>query len=455
MKQLLIRDGMIFTSDGFKKGSIVINDGLIEEIVQQVKINEHHFSKVIDATDSWILPGFIDAHVHFNDPGREEWEGFKTGSRAAAAGGITTVIDMPLNSSPSAVTAQLLLNKQIHLQVRSVIDYGLWAGITSDNVEHFDELKKMNDQGIVGFKAFLSNSGIEDFPAIKKNQLQQAMGTVKKLNSILALHAEDQDLTEERTKKLKVNRHDRLAFLESRPQQAEYVAIEHALGLAEKTGAAVHFVHVSCPEAIELINHYKQKGVDVTVEICPHYLLFTDEDFIKVGPILKCAPPLRSVNTVEELWECIAKGWVDTIGSDHSPCPLDMKTVGNDDIWKAWGGIQGVQFAFPFLLSAALERGFSIEEILPLMTSNVAKRFHLQSKQGKIEVGQQADLTLYQPTNKNKVNKSDILTKNDYSPYEQLEANGKIQATLVRGELVYERNSEFDPSLYGLGIKLN
>jgi allantoinase len=453
LQRLLIKNGNVYTNGTLKCLSIVIINGIIEELVQaEETIDEKDFNVIIDARGSVVLPGFIDAHVHFNDPGREEWEGFMTGSTAAAAGGITTVFDMPLNSSPSAVTSDLIRAKQTHLQTRSVIDYRLWGGITADNVENVEELKKMKEQGIVGFKAFLSNSGIDDFPAITKKQLKQAMVAAKELNTILALHAEDEELIAKKTKQLlEAGQSDRYAFLESRPPEAEYFAIEHVLQLAEETGADIHLVHVSCPDAIQLISQYKQQGVKVTIEVCPHYLLFTDHDFVREGPILKCAPPLRSDRTVEKLWNFLKLGMIDTIGTDHSPCPLEMKTVGNDVIWKAWGGVQGVQFAFPYLLDTALERGFTINDIIPLCTSNVAKRFGLTRKTGLIEVGHEADITIYKLGEKNRVNKSDILTKNAYSPYEGLEANGVILATIVRGQLVYEKNGNPKYSLFGYG----
>ncbi|OIJ18074.1 allantoinase [Anaerobacillus alkalidiazotrophicus] len=450
--QLVIKNGKVFIDQTFKNVDVFVKDGLIEKILPIEQQELENGITVVDANGCYVFPGFIDSHVHFNDPGREEWEGFETGSEAAAVGGMTTIFDMPLNSSPSVVNTKILDEKKKHLQTRSTIDFGLWAGITADNVRNKEELKLMRDNGIVGFKAFLSESGISDFACLSKEQLKEAMLISKKLGTVLALHAEENEQIQMYTTALiENNRVDRQAFLESRPLKAEFAAIKHALSLIEQTKASVHFVHVSSSEAIELIFQYKEQGYDVTVEVCPHYLLFSDQDFLQKGPILKCAPPLRDLETIEKLWGCIEKGWVDTIGSDHSPCLYSMKEVGEENIWKAWGGIQGVQFAFPFFIGEATRRGIPLETILPMMTENVGKRFGLRNK-GTIKVGYDADLTIFKPNEKYIVTKSDILFRNKYSPYENVETIGKVVITIVRGNIVHDEKRELKPPNIGLEI---
>ncbi|TES54153.1 allantoinase AllB [Halalkalibacterium halodurans] len=444
VKQLMIKNGTVYTDGTFKRAHVIVHKGLVEQIIlSKTEVDESNFLKVVDASDSYVLPGFIDSHVHFNDPGREEWEGFYSGSRAAAAGGTTTVFDMPLNSSPSVTNTHILEMKKKHVSSRSWIHYGLWGGITAANVGDEEELKGMKEAGVIGFKAFLSDSGIGDFEKISKDQLKEAMIKAKKLDAILALHAEDQDLIEHYTAQLLLDkRTDRQAFLNSRPPSAELAAITDALKKVEQTKVSVHFVHVSSPLAIELINQYKENGFDVSVEVCPHYLLFDEQDFLNVGPLLKCAPPLRSRDMVEELWKCVERGWVDIIGTDHSPCPIQMKSEGDQNIWKAWGGIQGIQFGFQFFLQEAMKRGFSIEKLIPLLTSNVAKRFGLSEKKGDIQAGYDADLTIVKMNRQWSVNKSNTYTRHPYSPYEKLEATSKIMATVVSGDVIYE-NDQF------------
>ncbi|WP_209123767.1 allantoinase AllB [Alkalihalobacillus sp. BA299] len=454
MKQLIIKNGLVYRNRTFQQVDLIVQNNKIESIVQSnVNSNDQIALQVINATGCYVLPGFIDAHVHFNDPGRETWEGFLTGSKAAAAGGITTVFDMPLNSSPSVISSLILKNKKEHVCSRTFIDFGLWGGITAENISNEFELMRMKEAGIVGFKAFLSESGISDFLFLSKDQLKEAMIVCKKLNSLLALHAEDQSLIEHYTSQLqKDQRRDHQAFLNSRPLSAELSAIHHALSLVEETGASVHFVHVSSPEAIELISYYKEKGCNVTVEVCPHYLLFSDHDFLRTGPILKCAPPLRDLDTIEKLWKCIENGWVDTIGTDHSPCPISMREVGNDNIWLSWGGIQGVQFGFPFFIGEAVRRGIPLEKVVPLMTSNVANRFDLRQTKGSIEIDNDADFTIFDPNHSYVVKSSDILFKNQYSPYIDKETRGRVVLTIVRGSIVYDQRRQLKDTLLGKAV---
>ncbi|SDY18335.1 allantoinase [Evansella caseinilytica] len=440
MKQLLLKNGRVFIEPFFADVHLAVTNGVITGLTLHGEaLDESAFEAVIDASGCYVFPGFIDAHVHFNDPGREEWEGFLTGSLAAAAGGITTVFDMPLNSLPSVVNAAVLEEKRTSVQDNSFIDYRFWGGVTADNVAREQELEEMKAAGVAGFKGFLAESGIDDFPFLRKEQWRQALLAAKKLRLVLALHAEDQALIEAKAAKLfQARRTGAEAYLASRPPEAEISAIDCALQLTAETGAAVHFVHVSTAVGAGLIHQAKQNGLDVTAEICPHYLLLDEADFKKRGAVCKCAPPLRSRMEVEALWQCIARGLADTIGSDHSPCPLSMKTAG--DIWVAWGGIQGIQHGFVLFLNEAKRRGIPLEQVLPLLTSNPAKRFGLLGKKGAVSIGADGDFTIYDPASKWKVETPQLLTRHRYTPYENIETTGEIVTTIVRGNVVYQKD---------------
>jgi allantoinase len=295
--------------------------------------------------------------------------------------------------------------------------------------------------GIIAWKAFMSESGIEDFRFVSPDGLKQAMKAAKEHGKILALHAEWE---EEITKftalyKNRAGINERKAFLASRPISAEEKAVSYALELAAKYGTALHFVHISSARVVGLIEQAKKSGVDVTVETCPHYLIFDEEDFIKSGALLKCAPPLRPREEVEGLWDCIQRGWIDTIGSDHSPCLLSMKKT--DSIWDAWGGIQGVQFTWLSLLDETLKRGINLKEILPLGTANVAERFGIANRKGRIRPGLDADFVLIRLDEATIADKQSLAFRNAYSPYENREFLLRVKKTILRGKVIYEDHS--------------
>jgi allantoinase len=451
--ELWVKNGYVFTGEGFRFSSIKIKNGIIEALydseLEPPKENESHS---IDASGYLVVPGFIDAHVHFNDPGRTDWEGIETGSRAAAIGGTTTIFDMPLNCSPSVTNVEILHHKRDFLNSKSYIDYALWGGMTGNNVHNNSELAHMSE-GIIAWKAFMSESGIDDFPFVSSEQLELAMKIAAEQNKILALHAEWSDEITSLTTFYKNQKglNERKAFLASRPISAEERAVNFALELAAKYGTAIHFVHISSPKVVELIQKAKKSGVNVTVETCPHYLLFDEEDFLRKGSILKCAPPLRPREEVEGLWECIANGWIDTIGSDHSPCLYTMKDT--DSIWDAWGGIQGVQFTWLALLDEALKRKIPLKKILPLGTENVANRFRLSRNKGRIQPGLDADFVLISLDEETKVDKQSIAFRNSYSPYENRTFLLKIKKTILRGKVIYDNQTGVTEEKYGQYIQ--
>jgi allantoinase len=433
-----VKNGLVFTDDGFQDVNIKIINGRIDSLTESVAGPlEGKTETIIDAGGCLVVPGFIDAHVHFNDPGRTEWEGIETGSRAAAIGGTTTIFDMPLNCAPSVTNVQTLLNKKEYLRSLSHIDYALWGGITETNRNSQQELTKMSE-GIIAWKAFMSESGIDDFPCVTPEGLKQTMQAAKEHDKILALHAEWEKEIDRLTVFYKNHPwlNERSAFLASRPILAEEKAVSYALELAAKYGTAVHFVHISSAKVVRLIEEAKKSGVDVTVETCPHYLVFDEEDFLRTGSLLKCAPPLRPREEVEGLWDCIKNGMIDTIGSDHSPCLYSMKAT--DSIWDAWGGIQGVQFTWLALFDETLKRKIALKKILPLGTSRVADRFGISKRKGRIHPGLDADLVLMRLDETTLADKQSFGFRNSYSPYENREFLLKIKKTILRGKVIYD-----------------
>ncbi|MDF2788971.1 MAG: allB [Neobacillus sp.] len=451
--ELWVKNGYVFTNEGFRYASIKIKEGKIDTLYESEPepLKENNVS-FIDASGCLVVPGFIDAHVHFNDPGRTDWEGIETGSRAAAIGGTTTIFDMPLNCSPSVTTVKNLHNKREYLTSKSYIDYALWGGMTGNSVSQHEELAQMSE-GIIAWKAFMSESGIDDFPFVSPNQLNQAMKIAAQQNKILALHAEwEEEINTLTTFYKKQNGlNERKAFLASRPISAEEQAVSYALEAAAKYGTCVHFVHISSARVVELIQQAKKSGINVTVETCPHYLIFDEEDFLNIGAILKCAPPLRPREEVEGLWECISNGWIDTIGSDHSPCLYSMKIT--DSIWEAWGGIQGVQFTWLAFLDEALKRNIPLKDILPLGTANVADRFRISGSKGRIQPGLDADLALISFDETTIANKQSIAFRNKYSPYENRNFLLKVKKTILRGKVIYDDQTGVTQEKYGQYIQ--
>lgn len=444
-----VKNGIVFTEQGFQEVTIKIKDGRIDSLIENgaEPLLQKNFN-IIDASGCLVVPGFIDAHVHFNDPGRTEWEGIETGSRAAAIGGTTTIFDMPLNSSPSVTNLQNLLKKREHLISQSHIDYALWGGLTGNSLQLKQELTQMSAE-IIAWKAFMCKSGIEDFQFLSPDELEQAMKIGKDHQKILAVHAEWEEEIDRLTALYKHSdlMGERLAYLASRPVSAEEKAVNYALDLAAKYGTAIHFVHISSAKVVGLIQQAKKSGVNVTVETCPHYLLFDEDDFLRKGAIFKCAPPLRPREVVEGLWECIYNGWVDTIGSDHSPCLYSMKSV--DSIWDAWGGIQGVQFTWLALLDQALKRKINLKTILPMGNSNVADRFGIANRKGRIRPGLDADLVFIRLDESTHADKQSFGFRNAFSPYENMTFLLRIKKTILGGKVIYDDQEGVSKEKYG------
>jgi len=424
---LIIRGATVIVPDGAVSADVAIEDGQIAEIGPELAGASHE----IDAGRLFVLPGTIDVHVHFNEPGRTHWEGAATGSRALAAGGGTLFFDMPLNSTPCCVTARDVDRKREALERASVTDFGVWGGLVPGAV---GEMAEMAGRGVVGFKAFMCDSGLPEFPRADDQTLRDGMAEAARLHLPVAVHAESQDkVTDQRWGPALAGPTVR-DFLESRPVAAETEAIGRALEIARETGASLHIVHVSTGRGVSLAAEARARGVDVSIETCPHYLWFTDADLERLGTIAKCAPPLRSAEHQEALWNTVTSGDIDVVASDHSPTEPSMKAR---DFVNAWGGIAGVQSTLPVLLDRGYhDRRLSLERIADLVAANPARRFRIARK-GTIERGNDADLVLIDAGSSFTLAEEHLQQRHKTSPYVGGTFRGVVRATLRRGETIF------------------
>ena len=380
----------------------------------------------IDARSLAIFPGVIDAHVHFNEPGRTDWEGFATGSRAAAAGGTTTVFDMPLNAHPPTINRESFELKRAAAEANCRVDFGLWGGLVPGNES---ELEALRDCGVVGLKAFMCNSGIGDFPAVDEPTLRAGMKRAAELDLLVAVHAESEAMTSELTGVARAaGKHSVRDYLDSRPIAAELDAIRCAIDMASEMRCRLHIVHVSCGSGVALVAEARAHGIDVTCETCPHYLLLTDEDMEQLGAVAKCAPPLRSRTEQEALRARLND--ISTIGSDHSPSPPELKQ--RENFFDVWGGISGCQH----LLLLLSDAGVDPTDVARLTSANVAARFRIAGK-GKLEVGCDADLTLTDKTEPQVITSEALHYRHRQSPYIGRSLYSRVRQTFLRGRLIY------------------
>jgi allantoinase len=376
------------------------------------------------ADDEVLLPGLVDTHVHVNEPGRTEWEGFASATRAAAAGGVTTIVDMPLNSIPPTTTVAALEEKRGVAASQAWVDVGFWGGAVPDNL---DDLAGLHEAGVLGFKCFLLDSGVEEFPHLPPTEFAAAMAETGRLGALMIVHAEDADEVAECAHGTAYR-----GFLESRPDAAEERAITLVVDTARATGARAHVVHLSASGAVPTLRAARAEGVDVSVETCPHYLHFEAGSIPDGATELKCCPPIRDAANRDALWAALADGDIDMVVSDHSPCTAELKRSESGDFADAWGGIASLQLGLPVVWTSARERGVPLVDVVRWMATAPARRVGLTGK-GEIAIGADADLCIFAPDEPWVVDPARLHHKNPVSAYAGRTLTGTVRATWLRG----------------------
>lgn len=429
MHDLSIQNALLVTPSGTKYGAAQVTGGRVASLGEAQPAHE-----TVDAGGRWLLPGLVDLHVHFSDPGRD-WEGWDTGTRSALAGGVTTVVDMPLNAIPATTDAQALrLKRQAATgpagESLAHVDYALWGGLVRDNRPHISELLA---GGVIGLKAFMYDTTDPTFPPAPDGILLTGMTRLAELDGLLSVHAENSDLIHTLMGDLQTaGRADPQAWLDAHPPVSETEAVARVLRFAALTKCRVHIVHVSLPESVRLISQAKAEGVRVTCEVCAHHLTLNADDFRRLGPVAKCAPPLREREDVDALWTLLLRGEIDTVASDHSPC-TEAQKVG--DLWQTWGGINGLQLTLPLMLTEGLRRGLTPQQLVSLCCARPAQIAGLSSK-GRLEVGADADLVLLDPDATWTLQRGDLHTRHPWSPFLGQEFRGQVQQVWLRGTRV-------------------
>lgn len=430
MLDTLIRGAQVVNAHGTLQADVGLQAGRIVVMGQQLTLAAH---ETIEAAGLHLLPGLIDPHVHLNEPGRTDWEGLESGTRALAAGGVTSFVDMPLNSTPVVTTVDAFQRKQALIQQKSLIHGYQWGGLIPGHLEH---LAGLHAAGVLGFKAFMSDSGLDEFPAADDATLYRGMQIIARLGSVLAVHAENDALTRGLTQAAQADGHtSAAAYLATRPPIAEHEAIQRALLFARATDCALYVVHTSTPYGAHLIAQARANSQKVTCETCPHYLVLTEDDMLRLGAVAKCAPPLRSAAEQNGLWLALERGEIQIIGSDHSPSPPDRKT--DADFFNVWGGISGAQHTLSLLLTFGhRQRGLPLETIVALTSFNASVQFRL-TKKGRVSVGADADLTLVDLSRPVGITAEALHYRHRQSPYVGMILQGSIMRTLVSGRTVY------------------
>jgi allantoinase len=426
MLDLLIRAHRAVTTTGMRPATIGVREGRIVSIDETGPAAQQYLDL---AEDEVLLPGLVDSHVHVNEPGRTEWEGFETATRAAAAGGVTTLIDMPLNSIPPTIDSSALAAKQAAARGRVHVDVGFWGGAVGGNLS---ELAALAEKGVFGFKGFLLHSGVDEFGHLDHAALAETMAEIARLDAMLIVHAEDA-----KTIAAAPPAHGRryADFLASRPAAAENIAIAEIIELAERFGARAHILHLSSAEALGMIADARGRGVALTVETCPHYLTFCAEGIPDGATEFKCCPPIREAANRELLWAALREGVIDCIVSDHSPCTPDLKRLDVGDFGLAWGGIAGLQLGLSAIWTQARQRGFELSDVVGWLAKGPADLAGLTNK-GRIEVGADADFCVFAPDDAFVVDVRKLAHRNPVSAYHDRPLAGVVRQTWLRGKRI-------------------
>lgn len=439
MTDLIIRSKRVVTPLITGPAAVHIGSGKIERISEWDDVPVGVQS--VDAGVSVVMPGNVDAHVHVNEPGRTEWEGYETATRAAAAGGVTTIVDMPLNSIPPTTTLAGFEEKLGAAAGKCSVDVAFWGGVVPGNT---GELAPLIDRGVRGFKCFLIHSGVDEFPHVGEVDLRIAMPEIARHDSVLLVHAEVAGPIEAAADSL-TGRDARAydTFLRSRPRQAENEAIAMMIRLCRETACRVHVVHLSSSDALPMIRAAKAEGLPLTVETCPHYLTFAAEEIADGATHFKCCPPVREKENREKLWEAIADGTIDMVVSDHSPCTPALKLQESGDFLDAWGGIAALQFGLPVMWTNMKTRGFGIPDLTRFMSEQPAELAGLDDRKGKLAAGFDADIIVWDPEAEFTVVPAIIEHRHKLTPYSGMDLRGLVEMTYVNGKNVY-KDSRFE-----------
>ncbi|MEU4192806.1 allantoinase AllB [Kribbella sp. NPDC026611] len=419
---LVIRSRQVVTVAGVQAGAVGVRDGRIVAIAPY-DADLAATDTITLGADEVLLPGLVDSHVHVNDPGRTEWEGFTSATKAAAAGGVTTIVDMPLNSIPPTCDVPALRLKRKTAETQAYVDVGFWGGAIPGNVA---DLRPLHEAGGFGFKCFLLHSGVDEFPPLDPAELEAAMKEIATFDGLLIVHAEDAHHIDA------ANGTSYQGFLRSRPRAAENKAVADVIELAQRTNCRVHILHVSSADVLPLIADAKADGVRITAETCPHYLTFTAEEIPDGATQYKCCPPIREAANRDELWDGLRDGIIDLVVSDHSPSTIDLKHLDTGDFGTAWGGIASLQLGLSAVWTEARRRGFTLADVTRWMASAPAAQTGLRTK-GRIEVGYDADLCVLAPDETFVVDATKLQHKNAITPYDGRTLDGVVRGTWLRG----------------------
>lgn len=428
----------VITPEGVRPAAILVNGERVQEVVAAGQVPAEVDS--LDFADAAVLPGLVDSHVHINDPGRADWEGFETATRAAAAGGYTLLVDMPLNCLPATTTVAALDAKREATMGRCWVDWTAWGGVVADNQNDIEPLAKA---GVAGFKCFLVHPGIDGFTMVTEPQLRAALPHVARTALPLLVHAElpgPIDMATEQLEGADWSCYE--TYLKSRPEDAEVSAIRLMLLLCREYKFRLHIVHLSASQALQELCRARSEGLPVSVETCPHYLHIAAETIPKGATLFKCAPPIRGRENCEKLWQGLRDGIIDLVATDHSPCPLEMKRLADGNFKTAWGGVASLSVALPVMHTEARARGFGLTDIVRWMAEEPAKLAGCEKRKGRIAAGYDADFVVFDPEDEFVVSRDRLLYRHAFSPYLGEKLRGVVRATYLRGKQVF-KNGEF------------